>query len=577
MMKKTGALSVFVTAMLAAMLFVGAPSTAFAASTVDILGAPDVATIQADIQDAIDAEALAGGGEVTVIGEFYTADANLNLEIPQGVTLIWKAVYYGNAARLIDLGDNGTATAGTFAVQDYRIENGEALGITVYSTNTTILVSGGAVAATGVSGIAIRNESALTQVTGGMVGSSGIGTMGDESVGIASISGNIAVSGSGRVVASGDRGIAIRNTTGNVYVGTGGTVSTSAENCVAIRMYDSGLLAPGAIAIDGGTIETTGDGSEGIYSEANTIAIASGSIMVGGSSSRGINTHMGNVYIEDVDIEVTKGGSIGIYTNSGLVGMIGGSFSITGDGSTAIQTNTADVYLIDVTLACTGDYATGVEIYYGFLATDGATTITAGGANSVAVQVAGNGSAIIQGGPASVSTTGIDSFALRISELGSGVIAYLAGTVSGAIEVASSGSDASFGVIIEVDSLEISAERNGTKDGLAIKAIGVDTETGADFDYYWDTENYSDPSENLLAVIKVVSVSPEQDYDLLWADVFVPAGGDDGDDEDALGTTVTPRTGDSLLVLAMVALLCAAMSGGSLFAWSRRKESICIR
>jgi hypothetical protein len=576
-------------ALVVALSFMGVPSAGFAAGEVDVSGAASVAAVQAAIQDEIDAVAGSGGGEVAVVGSYDGADGNLVISIPVGVKVVWQAYYHGAAARLVDLGFDGEATAGTLEVRDGDIVNSADSGIAVCSTNTAVIVSGGTVRAEGQPGTAIRNETALTQVTDGTVSSTGIGTQDARSVAIASTAGDIVVEGSGTVLATGDFSAAVRSTSGSVTVASGSSVSASAVFCYGIFIEDDG-----SVTIEGGSVAVTGDNSMAVYSQAGTVLATAGVMNVAGSSSYGIATHRGEIVLAGTLVSVTRGGSIGLYSDFGPITMTAGAIIVSGDGSNGIRTNFAGVCITGGSIECESDYATGVGVYDGSLATGGEATISATGSDSIAVALTGSGSAVIQGAPGSVSATGSDSYALLITASGSGVIAYLADAVVGAIGVqpdTEAGVD--HGLIIVVDSLEIAVERGGTKLGLTVAAIGADT--ASTVDYLWDTTSLVLDADSGLygAVIAVEGVNQEIVYQIFWAPVASavdPGDEGDGGNGDQGGTvtpgspntparpattgTATPRTGESALAAATAMLACVCVGGWSLaLGWRRRQTA----
>ena len=165
------------------------------------------------------------GGAVTVIGAKDAGGATLSLDIPSGVTVVWKANYSGavdNPSVLIEL-----SGVGTFEVaQSGSIRNNDnGFAIRNDTSKCTIAVSGGTVSAA-VNTIKARGN---ISVSGGTVSADGGGWT-IEGYGPS----DTAVTVSGGSVIGGNNGDAIRAFDGIKVIISGGTVSGNGSNGVTI-------------------------------------------------------------------------------------------------------------------------------------------------------------------------------------------------------------------------------------------------------------------------------------------------------------------------------------------------------
>ena len=563
MKRKIRVLSVCFALTVSLAFFIAAPTTSVAANPVNITGATNVAAIQTEIQDEINAFAV-GGGTVEVIGTFTGADDTLEFYIPDGVKVIWYADYAGAAEDLIYVRGSG---AGVFEVADGVILNAYSSASTtataINTDNVSLLVTGSdvRVEATGTGGAAIYSGSDEAWILDGTLTSSG-----DGSYTLFSYAGDLHISGNATVVSNGLNSIAVYNRVGDIYLESGGRVISTGNDSYAIRTDESGV-----IWVTGGGISVYGERSFGIYSQTGLVfldcQVYGGLILVASNDSKAVYSHSGGIVVEYIEIAISGDRCLGILTDYAMLSMNGGTILATGVGSRGVHVNYGAAYLRDVKIYVTGDSGTGIEIFNGYAELTGSTRIDTPGSNSVAVQITGSGSAMVVTQQSFISATASDSYALRVAPMGSGAIVYLEGVANGAIEVAGD-----YGIIIEVDTLDVPGDRHGTSVGLTPVAIGI--ETIDIVDYYWDTENYPSgpPVVPPFAIILVEDVFPGNNYMYYWS-IVVAADATQGTNPGAVpASTTTPATGDNLFGNVVFALLASALLGGASLTFRRLRR-----
>ena len=206
------------------------PALAAADETVDITAVMTEAAIKADIQAAIDIVDGAGGGTVTVTGSKTDVTAGIDLDIPDGVKVIWRAEYIGELDS-------------SFEPDNYLIKLNALPGF----EGDFEVADGGVLSAQ------ISNAPGLA-------------------IDVA-VLGNVIVSG-GTVSVEGDGSMAIIINTGIVKV-TDGVVSAAGEDCGAIEVAD------GSIEVSGGEVSDDIDGGSG---DCYALCIGTGSVLVKGGS-----------------------------------------------------------------------------------------------------------------------------------------------------------------------------------------------------------------------------------------------------------------------------------------------------
>lgn len=341
-MKSSKSVSILLVLLLALMSIFVTGFTAYAVNTdVDITG-KSVSDIETDIQAAING--IAEEGTVTVIGSKTTGvDSEINLTIPAGITVIWKAVYAGQASsseqlhKIILIGEGTFEVAeggeiivepdsyGTYAHANQAIRN---------RTNfekVTIIVSGGVVSNSSNDGGAIWGGGGNVIITGGKLSAGGY------SGAVVRSSGDITISG-GTVEVSGDNG-----DYGTAIVSDGGTVTINGGIVSAKQSGGSALNSAGDVFINGGTIEAGGGSAS---NAVIWIARKRQLTMTGGT----------------VEATAKDGTAIRVYENiavdnTGVNALIlGGQVKASGENGCAINIAASDGIAAYLAGTCTGDF-----------------------------------------------------------------------------------------------------------------------------------------------------------------------------------------------------------------------------
>ena len=339
---KKRAVSVLLSVLLLTALFVAIPMTALAASgSYDIVSSKDVSDLRTEIQ--VLTNGMGPGDVLTVTGSKTDADAVLGISIPDGATVVWKAVYSDE-----DAGSFGSsylfsiAGSGVFEVaEDAKISASSAGVPALYvSQSASIRVTGGEVAANGTSdgSNAIRSQgTGSIEVSGGTVSSVNYRGITSES------SGNVTVSG-GTVSSASTTFPTISATSGNITVSGGGTVQSTGS--VAIINYF------GNVTVSGGTITAA---TTAISAEAGVLAVSGGTITSGASC---VSTQTGA-------IEVTGGELVGNGTSTAVGVYSTGTAKITGgtvdNVLTAIYVNSGGVAAYLTGTCETGTFIVGAS------------------------------------------------------------------------------------------------------------------------------------------------------------------------------------------------------------------------
>ncbi|MCL1905891.1 MAG: hypothetical protein FWG06_02665, partial [Clostridiales bacterium] len=273
--------------------------------TVSISQADTVVAIQANIRAAI--LGAAAGDTVTVTGSKTGVDDTLKLDIPEDITVVWKAEYTGTVAsgeNLIGLAGAGTfevTTGGTVEVSgdgscaiyansniitsvsgDAKILSKGINSVAIDARNVS--VSSGTVEATGDFGVAIEANSCVS-ISGGTVKASFEGSAIIINNGVVYVSGasNIIADysaiwsyGNGDVYVSGEANIAANYTAicaTNVYV--------SDEAMVVVKGdYGYAIDSSKSVSISGGTVRATTGNAIRITGESPNVTISGGNISV---------------------------------------------------------------------------------------------------------------------------------------------------------------------------------------------------------------------------------------------------------------------------------------------------------
>ncbi|MCL2632377.1 MAG: hypothetical protein FWD45_04760 [Coriobacteriia bacterium] len=265
-------LSVVISVAAAMSLCFGVVGQAFAANyDVDITGmnaGQAENAIDAAIADAdTDSDAAS---TVTVIGVATGIAASIVIDIPDGVTVIWKAEYSGDVvpSALVSL-----AGEGVFRIESGKIENSNnTAAITLGHSDGAVgvVVAGGSVIASAPIAIAIIGFNDVVVSSGTVSASSPNGY----AAGIVINDGWVTVSG-GTVSAESDGNgpIAINAADGNAVINiTGGTVTADGDEAAAL------LVGYRFARVVGGSVTATGDASAAIViqNEGGAAAYLSG-------------------------------------------------------------------------------------------------------------------------------------------------------------------------------------------------------------------------------------------------------------------------------------------------------------
>jgi hypothetical protein len=370
--------------------------------TVIIEQSDTVAQIQIKIQAVI--TATGGSGNVTVMGSKNGAEESLVLDIPAGVTVVWRAEYSGGVYGfdgLITLNGEGRfeivkdgviASSGSRAIQstcrvaivvnggtvealnssglvintygDVSVIDGIVKGqgatvIYVAGDNSTVIVSGGTVSTTRSSAIYVQGGNSHISVSGGIVSSTmhTINIGGENSV--------VTVSGAGIVEATGKDSVAIYAGYHSTISIIGGLVKAEGYGCIAIDAWDADIY------VSDGIVQSNGDAylTTNIPIFSSAICTYTGSVRVSGNalvestgdSSIAIQNYYGAIIVNGGTVRTTGNSispynssifgiyihplnSIAIWTKTGTLSVSGkASIEATGEGGVAIWAVEGDV------------------------------------------------------------------------------------------------------------------------------------------------------------------------------------------------------------------------------------------
>jgi len=251
-----------------------------------------------EIQEALDGEEYS---KITVMGSFPSSDETVELEIPSGKTLAWKAEFEGSITSgyiLRIIGD------GTFQMEDGSIQNEGGSGIVFFGSTNRVIISGGTIRGNGV-GISIQGNRGVCETEFSMDGGL-VESLGDNNYAIRNDScGSIEISG-GNISSSGAEGVGISSSYDAGMTITGGTIEAVGINGNAVRVE-------GPLVINGGTLKSKGMTA---HSESS-ITVNGGYIQ--STSSDGTAIHTRNSLVVNNGIII-----------SGKIGIDGGSVTING-------------------------------------------------------------------------------------------------------------------------------------------------------------------------------------------------------------------------------------------------------
>ncbi len=361
-----------------------------ASATVILLQDQTVADISSAIQTALNDT---DSNTVVITGSKTNVTSSLSLNIPEGKTVVWEAVFKGYSADYL-MHLNGKGTFEVVEGGEINASSGGAIaGISYYSNYDIprITISGGTVKAIESCAIYIINdsfESIPVTVSGGIV--SNAGTDKNPTIhlnGNAYLYDNISVTikNEGKVISTSIDGIAVKSA-GNIRiqdaaeVNAGGTavmgrfitvesgtisanktavftlkeVLVSGGRVEAIGTDGYAIYASGNVQVSGGTVSAAGDNGAAILSSGTTVVeggsvsakktvirLSMGNVLVRGGIVRGGNNVIealggGSVTVEGGTVEATNVGGNAIYGARNVI-VNGGAVSANNENSTAIK------------------------------------------------------------------------------------------------------------------------------------------------------------------------------------------------------------------------------------------------
>src|SRR5690554_5052143 len=111
----------------------------------DDTGFETVITVNPEVEPVSEIQEALYGDEysrITIMGSFPTTNETIELEIPSGKTLAWKAEFEGSITSgyiLRIIGD------GTFQMEDGSIQNEDGSGIVFLGSTNRVIISGGTI------------------------------------------------------------------------------------------------------------------------------------------------------------------------------------------------------------------------------------------------------------------------------------------------------------------------------------------------------------------------------------------------------------------------------------------------
>ena len=246
-------------------LFTGLPMAAQAANqTFVIHETTTIATITSGIQNAINA--AGSGNSVTVTGNkvIFPVEGKISLNIPSGVTVVWKAQYEGK----------------------YNYDN--EMMISLSGAGTFELAQGGSIKKMDGKGYAIGvpNQQGKLKISGGTVSSN------SSTAATVAVYGGTLEMTAGSVTNEGNKGIAIRigphGSSVSVANINGGTVRATGEEGIGIHLYEFSMPNRYALNISGGTVESTKYWAVYNQYKSGNITVTGGTVRANGYYGRAI-------------------------------------------------------------------------------------------------------------------------------------------------------------------------------------------------------------------------------------------------------------------------------------------------
>lgn len=396
-----------------------------------------------------------------------------------------------------------------------------ATGVSAYSFNGPVQVSGGTVATTGFASTGVAADSAHGSVA---VSLSGVTTLGDHSTGVQASSqyNDVSVALSGPVVTSGRDSYGV-----DAYaLSTGGSVRVTA--------YQTG-------------VHTTGFGATGIKARAvndgATVFVSALQVSTAGDNAEGIQarTYNGSLYVDATQVSTSGKYATGIDASStgGSVKVVGSAVSTGGLRADGIKANSnyGPVSVYSSQVVTSGDYSTGIQasgaqvrVYAGSVSTSGyealgidasspgsvlvsMSSVATSGDNAIGVRAQAGSSAQVNGGSVSTSGYGATGVFVRAGSGVAGASVYsvtTSGDFARGVDISSKYRDANVsfsgtihtsgygatGILARTGSSGGSIHINGTNKYSAIVTTG-DSARGVDAQV---TNEYSSVNVNLTSV-----------------------------------------------------------------------------
>ena len=353
-----------------------------------VIGQGDTVT---GIQTAIQESLAANNTTVTVSGSKTNADGTLEIDIPSGKTLLWKAVYAADEAfdgPLIE-----TTGAGVFELADGGLRSSSGIAASIAS-GSGIHVTGGTVGTEGGVGISGGN----VRLSGGVVSAgSGIAVETHNSAifidgGAATINGDVRMYAD--MLPEDPVGIYCRSG-GKVTVN--GNVSIEGTNIAGIWCEDGIVAANGNVSVTG-----TGDCEyiEGVYCADGGKVNMKGSLDVRLAGPyeaswylTGIDCRSGGQVALNGDVYI-EGPATGIKTADGGTVSVDGNVYASGDNSTGVSVGDGGKANVSRNITADGADSKGLVVFNGSEAAVG-QSVSAGGTGSVGVYAMDGGKALV--------------------------------------------------------------------------------------------------------------------------------------------------------------------------------------
>jgi len=279
-------------------------------ATVTIAEADPVATIQARINSAI----ATGAATITVDGSKITANSTLTMTIPDGVTVIWNAVYKGVANPVIDYYGAGTLNIGPNGwVQNTSTPNSYT---TIRANGNNLVVSGGTVQSGKGRAIEGAGLNTIISVTGGTVL-------------------NEATNNLFPVIDMTNA----NNTSRNVIVSGGELLATP----IGASAFGYVIQSYGDVAVSGGTLTTTGVYGRvvNLVGYTSNLTVSGGIVQATGISGVAISTSttLPPAQVINTSVTITGGfvASYGIAANAWAIHTTGANSKVNVSGGTVFS------------------------------------------------------------------------------------------------------------------------------------------------------------------------------------------------------------------------------------------------